>query len=515
MSKIKRCAGNVHPGILYTIITLGILTVLFLLLPGRKNANLKTTGKPLLVFCAAGIKPPVEAVAREYEKQFGVAVELQYGGSGTLLGNLRIAKSGDLFVAADDSYIEIAHQQKLIAEVIPLAKQSAVIAVRKGNPKQIKTIQDLMRSGVRVSLANPDAASIGSTLRLLLKKTGEWDKLEASVRQTGVFKPTVNEVANDLKLGAVDAGVIWDSTVRQYPELEMVQVPELAAGTQTVSIAVLNSTTQPTAALRFARFLGASDRGLKEFVSHHYEPVTGDVWALTPELTLFSGSMLRPAIEQTLKDFEKREGVVINTIYNGCGILTAQMRAGQRPDAYFACDTTFMKSVADLYLDSQVIAENEIIIITQKGNPLGIHKVEDLIKPGIKLGLAHPEKSAMGALTKTMLVAMGIYDAVCKNLLLDSPTGDFLVNQLRTGSLDVIIACRSNAMNVKDYVEVVAIDHPLAKAVQPYGVARQTRYQQTMTRLQRLIESQESRTRFESSGFYWKYESRSSAGDKK
>ena len=30
--------------------------------------------KPLIVFCAAGIKPPVEAVAHEYEQEFGVRV---------------------------------------------------------------------------------------------------------------------------------------------------------------------------------------------------------------------------------------------------------------------------------------------------------------------------------------------------------------------------------------------------------------------------------------------------------
>ncbi len=36
--------------------------------------------KPLLVFCAAGLKLPVEAVAREYEQTFGVQVQLQYGG---------------------------------------------------------------------------------------------------------------------------------------------------------------------------------------------------------------------------------------------------------------------------------------------------------------------------------------------------------------------------------------------------------------------------------------------------
>ena len=81
-------------------IAAGLVAVL--LWQSRKPQSGTVAGqKPLLVFCAAGIKPPVEAVAREYEQTFGVPVQLQYGGSGTLLSNLRVADAGDLYLAAD------------------------------------------------------------------------------------------------------------------------------------------------------------------------------------------------------------------------------------------------------------------------------------------------------------------------------------------------------------------------------------------------------------------------------
>ena len=41
--------------------------------------------KSILVYCAAGIKPVVEKVAKAYYEEYGVRVDLQYGGSGTLL----------------------------------------------------------------------------------------------------------------------------------------------------------------------------------------------------------------------------------------------------------------------------------------------------------------------------------------------------------------------------------------------------------------------------------------------
>ncbi len=479
------------------------------LLMQSRDSPLSTTSvqKPLLVFCAAGIRAPVEAVARDYEQAFGVQVQLQYGGSGTLLSNLRVTQTGDLFLAADESYVRSARAAGLLAEVIELARQRPVIAVPRGNPKNIRTLEDLQRPDVHVAMANPDAASIGRTVRSLLQQAEKWAALE---RRITVFKPTVNDVANDVKLGSVDAGIVWDATAHQYPELEIVTVPLFETSAETISIGVLRSSAQPAAALRFARYLGAPEKGLRQFRRFHYEPADGDEWAETPEIVLFSGAMLRPGIEKTLREFEAREGCRITTVYNGCGLLVAQMRAGQRPDAYFSCDTSFMNSVADLYLDPVDVVDNHLMIIVQKGNPRGIHTVQDLARPGLRVGLPHHEKSAMGNITWKMLAQMNLYDALRQNVEVESPTGDFLVNQLRTGSLDAIIACRSNWAGVREHLDAIPIDQPLARMTQPYAVGRGTRHKQMMARLQDALTSAASRERFEAEGFGWRFQARSS-----
>ena len=56
----------------------------------------------LTVYCAAGLKKPVEAIAAAYREELGIQVNLQYGGTGTLLSQIEVAKRGDLFIAADD-----------------------------------------------------------------------------------------------------------------------------------------------------------------------------------------------------------------------------------------------------------------------------------------------------------------------------------------------------------------------------------------------------------------------------
>jgi molybdate transport system substrate-binding protein len=494
---------------LFLLSIFGVVGLGLLLFLNSKEKGQVAVKKPLIVYCAAGIKQAVEPIAKQYEREYGVSVQLQYGGSGTLLSNIRVSKMGDLFLAADESYMKLAAEQNLLDETIPLASQTPVIAVQKGNPKNIRTVQDLLRSDVQVALANPDAASIGKLTKAIFEKSGEWGALNNHVK---VFKPTVNDVASDVKLKAVDAAIVWDATVSQYPELEMVRLAILDAAPQQVMVGVLKSTQNPAAALRFARYLAAPEKGYLEFKRGGYESVDGDTWEETPQINLFSGAMLRSGIEKTLREFEKREGMQITTVYNGCGILVSQMKAGERPDAYFACDVSFMHQVMDLYLPAVNVSANDMVILVAKGNPLKIHELKDLARPGLKVGLpglkvglAHPEKAALGRLTENMLKKTGVYDDLMKskNWIVDSATGDFLVNQLRTGSLDAVVVYRSNGTMVKEHLDMITIDRPEAHAIQPYAVGKNSKHKQLMSRLLKTLRSSESKEKFLSSGFQW------------
>jgi molybdenum ABC transporter molybdate-binding protein len=468
--------------------------------PENWFARDEQSSQPLVVYCAAGLRAPVEAVAKEYEAAYGVPIQLQYGGSQTLLANVEVSRRGDLYIPADDSYIQAARSKQLIDETIPLARMTPVAVVRQGNPKNLRTLDDLLRPDVRVAQGNPDATAIGSVTREALRTSGRWEALSS---HTAVFKMTVNDVANDVQVGAADAGIVWDSTVRQTPGVEAVPLTELAGAQGHVTAAILRDTKRPTAALKFARFLAARDRGLLRFDEHGFEPVEGDAWTEVPEVKLLAGSMLRPAVEDTITAFEKREGVKVTRIYNGCGILVAQMRAGERPDAYFACDKEFMNQVADLFTDSCDVSTNQLVIIVHKGNPHGIKSLIDLAKPGLRVGIGHEKQCAMGVITQRTFREGGVQEQVMKNVMVQSPTGDMLVNQLRTGSLDAIVAYISNAVPAADQLEAIAIDIPCAMAVQPIASGKNSQYKHLVGRLAAAVLSAESQDRFKANGFHW------------
>lgn len=454
------------------------------------------------MYCAAGVKPPVEEAARAYEAEYGVRINLQFGGSGTLLSNLEVAKQGDLYLAADTSYTDIASEKGLLHETLPLAYMQPVIAVAKGNPKGIKNIDDLLRKDVRTALGEPGAASVGKATRKLLTAVGKWEGVEANVRDIGVFKPTVPEVANDVKIGAVDAAVVWDATVANYPELEAIVVPEFAAGRKNITIGVLASSTQPTAALRFARFLN-STRGNAYFQKHHYPAVQGDTWDLHPEITFFCGAVNRRAVETVILDFSQREGCTVNTVYNGCGILTGQMRTlidgNGFPDTYMACDRYYLDTVSDWFQEDVDISEAGIVIVVQKGNPKNITSLADLAKPGLRVSVGQPEQCTIGVLTRRLLEAENMLDSIRKNIVAETASSAMLIPNVATQSVDAVIAYATDAKAESDKIDIVPIDSTLARAVQPFSIAKGSDHKYLSRRLYAAVAN--ARENFEAAGF--------------
>jgi len=506
--------GQINPLYAAAFGSLALLGVIALLMLNGVGGPVSRTSraKRLTVYCAAGLRPAVEAIAKEYEAHHDVNIQLEYGGSNTLLSRLEVAGMGDLYLAADQSYTDLARKKGLVRETISLAVMRPVILVGKGNPKNIHSIDDLLRPGVRVALGNPQQAAIGKKTKRLLEQSGHWKRLEKQVEDHGVFKPTVPEIANDVKLGSVDASIVWDAVAARYTDLQAIRTPELDAGQSRITVGVVTASKHPTAALKFARYLAARDKGSKIFAEKGYDAIKGDPWAERPKMTFFVGSVNRRALEPILKAFTEREGIEINTVYNGCGILTAQMRAMKAdqasgfPDAYMACDVYYLNTVSDLFQRGVNISHTDIVIVVQKGNPKHLESLADLTKPGVRVALGQPDQCTIGVLSRHLLESEGIYQKLLdQNVVTQTATSALLVPSVATGSADAALAYRTDTLAEHEKVDAVAIQSPLAKAVQPYSISLSSPYKQLAGRLYAAIAA--GRESFESAGFTWQLDS--------
>lgn len=487
--------------------------------------------KTLTVFCAAGLQVPVSEIAKAYEDEYDIHVELHLGGSGSLLNQLQVNKysEADLYLAADDFYTDKAVSDGLAAETLPLAHQRPVIAVRKDTKKKIRTLDDLLQPGIKIATGNPDEAAIGKAIRNRLQKykvgdTDRWAQFEEAVRREGVFKPTVNEVANDVKIGSVDAAIVWDSTVsmpKYRDELKLIAIPELDASPNLVSIAVLNSTTNPTAALRFARYVAARDRGLETFDKYGTRPVEGDVWSEKPEITFFCGAVNRRAVESIIDAFQEREGVIVNTKYNGCGTLTSEMKVieGQStakgfPDAYMACDRFYLDNVRDWFQEDVDVSEVEIVLVVPKGSKK-VTGLEDLVKPDIRVAIGQPEQCTIGALTRRILQQQSLYDRLMEKqqasgeVVVEKPSSATLVPDVVAGHVDVAVAYISDALPNQEDVDIIRIESRSMIATQPYSIAKTSDNKYLARRLYQRIAA--GKDNFEKAGFTFKLDDKDSS----
>lgn len=222
----------------------------------------------LVIHAAAVLRRPLEQIAARYEAQTGERLELHFGGSGTLLGNLEM-RAPDLYFPADESYLELASARGWEIDALPLAELRAGFLAAEGNPLGLSQLSDLSRKDVRMGIANPEASAVGKVTQEVLRDHGYWEAFEP----TALF-PTVTELANATHLGALDAAIVWDVLARQYPTLEFVVVPEFAAEPKQVAVGVLRGSAEYERAFAFARYLALPDGGLRVFEEEGYRVTT-------------------------------------------------------------------------------------------------------------------------------------------------------------------------------------------------------------------------------------------------
>lgn len=245
-----------HPVVVVAVGSLVVLALGVALLTGDADRG----DRPLVVYCAAALRPALEATAAEYEREAGVRVEFSFGNSEQVLA-AALTGRGDILLPADDSYVKLAAGRGLVRTTVPLARMRAVVLTRPGNPRRIARFDDLLDPKLKLGQANPDAAAIGKVTRDHLRALGRWDALAAN---TIAYLGTVTEAANAVKVGSLDAAVVWDAVASNYPDLAVVRLPELDGAVGRVELAVLKSAAGP-AADRFAAFVRDPDRGGRHF----------------------------------------------------------------------------------------------------------------------------------------------------------------------------------------------------------------------------------------------------------
>ncbi|TAJ43566.1 molybdate ABC transporter substrate-binding protein [Methanofollis fontis] len=221
--------------------------------------------KELMVYCGAGIRGPMEEIAALYENETGTLIEFTFGGSAQLLSQIELVEQGDLYMPGATAYIEKADEKGYVSTTEKVVYHIPVIAVAKGNPKNVTCIEDLARDDLTVVIGDPTGPAIGKTTKKILNGSGLWEQVD---QNAAAKRATVNELVVDVCMGTADATVIWyDLYVPD--KMDLVEIPQDQNDIKVIPIGTLSFSENPVEAQKFADFV-ASDEGKAIFAEHGY-----------------------------------------------------------------------------------------------------------------------------------------------------------------------------------------------------------------------------------------------------
>ncbi len=180
------------------------------------------------------------------------------------LGNLTLRVQPDVFEAGANALAGMV-RKNIVEKPVDYVTNDLAIMVRASNPKHIRSLRDLARPDVRLSMPNPEWEGVARQIAGSLRKAGG-DALyravyETKVRDHSTFVTHVHHRQTPMRIlrGDSDAGVTWTSEVRFQQmignPIAGVDIPREQNFTGTYSAAVLRNAPHATAARAWVAYL--------------------------------------------------------------------------------------------------------------------------------------------------------------------------------------------------------------------------------------------------------------------
>jgi molybdate transport system substrate-binding protein len=186
--------------------------------------------------------------------------------------------------------------------------------------------------------------------------------------------------------------------------------------------------------------------------------------------------------------------------FAGSDQLAFQIQQGAPADVFAAANPKYPELLYQQGLVEKPIqfATNTLVLIVPKANQAGIHTVNDLTKPGVKIVIGDAAVP-VGSYTRTVLKNLGITEGVMKNVVSNETDVRNVLAKVALGEADAGFVYITDAKSVRGKVGVIAIRASAQpQVVYEAAVVKASRYKKAdyafLTRLirpagQKLLES--------------------------
>jgi len=218
----------------------------------------------LVIFSTHFPAIPMNEAARIFEERHGVKFEAQTGPVEGWLPRVKAGEGDIINVGAEYIMDDILNEGLVLKETrATIGYRRSVIIVRRGNPKEIGTLQDLTREGIRLLVC------IGGCQK------GLWDDVASKVMLTDKIRRNIVQCgvgcADTLRRwratkDTIDAGIVWNVYKNIAPDdCDMIELPENIRVMRSTNAAITSSSKNRELAQSFINFL-RSDEGKRYYI---------------------------------------------------------------------------------------------------------------------------------------------------------------------------------------------------------------------------------------------------------
>ena len=193
----------------------------------------------------------------------------QIGADDTLtLGNLTVQAKPDVYEAGA-RVLNTMKRQGQVKNVVTYATNTLEIMIAAGNPRQIRSLIDLGRPNIKLSMPNPQWEGVANQIAAALRKAGgeqlfhQVYQAKAANGMTELTEIHHRQTPMRIMQGKVDAGVTWASEVQFQKKIgnpiEGVQIPDAQNVTAIYAAGMMADAPHPEAAAAWLAYLKTAE----------------------------------------------------------------------------------------------------------------------------------------------------------------------------------------------------------------------------------------------------------------
>jgi molybdate transport system substrate-binding protein len=163
-------------------------------------------------------------------------------------------------------------------------------------------------------------------------------------------------------------------------------------------------------------------------------------------ITVFCGSANKPAMEEIAARFEQERGIRVNMIFGGSGTLLSQIELSKQGEIYLPGSPDYIviaeRKKLVIEKSDRIVAYLIPAIITPTGNQANIQSLQDLARPGVRIGIGNPETVCLGLYAIEILEKNDLLAPVLKNVVTFGGSCSKLANLAAMNKVDAILGWR-------------------------------------------------------------------------